>query len=112
MARRTALPWCRPATAAPCSRPALTMRSSLPIDDIQVGFRYRKDLGDLRSLADSIGEVGLLHPRSEEHTSELQSLRHLACRLLLEKKATREAHVLSALLKRLSPHPSPCPLVA
>src|SRR6476659_10378122 len=30
------------------------------------------------------------HPptRSEEHTSELQSLRHLVCRLLLEKKKT------------------------
>src|SRR5258705_9520038 len=27
-----------------------------------------------------------LFPRSEEHTSELQSLRHLVCRLLLEKK--------------------------
>src|SRR5205814_2734337 len=27
-----------------------------------------------------------LHTRSEEHTSELQSLRHLVCRLLLEKK--------------------------
>src|SRR5262245_63754362 len=27
----------------------------------------------------------ILH-RSEEHTSELQSLRHLVCRLLLEKK--------------------------
>src|SRR5262245_9151404 len=27
-----------------------------------------------------------VHPRSEEHTSELQSLRHLVCRLLLEKK--------------------------
>src|SRR5947199_6513996 len=26
--------------------------------------------------------------RSEEHTSELQSLRHLVCRLLLEKKMT------------------------
>src|SRR5258705_5930587 len=26
------------------------------------------------------------HHRSEEHTSELQSLRHLVCRLLLEKK--------------------------
>src|SRR5437899_7108657 len=26
------------------------------------------------------------HQRSEEHTSELQSLRHLVCRLLLEKK--------------------------
>src|SRR5437899_8613829 len=27
--------------------------------------------------------------RSEEHTSELQSLRHLVCRLLLEKKNLR-----------------------
>src|SRR5437899_5701554 len=29
--------------------------------------------------------------RSEEHTSELQSLRHLVCRLLLEKKKAEEA---------------------
>src|SRR5437899_10018777 len=29
---------------------------------------------------------GLARARSEEHTSELQSLRHLVCRLLLEKK--------------------------
>src|SRR5262245_64496221 len=28
--------------------------------------------------------------RSEEHTSELQSLRHLVCRLLLEKKNKNE----------------------
>src|SRR5437899_5410131 len=28
--------------------------------------------------------------RSEEHTSELQSLRHLVCRLLLEKKKEKE----------------------
>src|SRR5258705_7166707 len=34
----------------------------------------QRDLGGLTSL------------RSEEHTSELQSLRHLVCRLLLEKK--------------------------
>src|SRR5947199_4211627 len=33
--------------------------------------------------ATSVGRVRL---RSEEHTSELQSLRHLVCRLLLEKK--------------------------
>src|ERR1700675_3225506 len=32
------------------------------IDQIQVGFRYRRDLGDVRALADSIAEVGLLHP--------------------------------------------------
>src|ERR1035441_10957891 len=36
-------------------------------------------------------DVGVCHARnvemrSEEHTSELQSLRHLVCRLLLEKK--------------------------
>src|SRR5436853_2780269 len=30
-----------------------------------------------------------LEARSEEHTSELQSLRHLVCRLLLEKKKKR-----------------------
>src|SRR5437899_4019080 len=31
--------------------------------------------------------------RSEEHTSELQSLRHLVCRLLLEKKKkTHQTH--------------------
>src|SRR5436853_5219131 len=40
------------------------------------------------------------HPivgRSEEHTSELQSLRHLVCRLLLEKKNKKSnEHMLSA----------------
>src|SRR5438045_8360663 len=33
----------------------------------------------------------ILRNRSEEHTSELQSLRHLVCRLLLEKKKTKES---------------------
>src|SRR6202023_283831 len=37
-----------------------------------------------RSYPDSGTRCG--RPRSEEHTSELQSLRHLVCRLLLEKK--------------------------
>lgn len=32
------------------------------IEQIQIGFRYRKDLGDLRPLVASIAEVGLLHP--------------------------------------------------
>src|SRR5438045_5738956 len=31
--------------------------------------------------------------RSEEHTSELQSLRHLVCRLLLEKKKQMRSRV-------------------
>src|SRR5438876_4677266 len=35
-------------------------------------------------------------PRSEEHTSELQSPVHLVCRLLLEKKKSRSRRVSSA----------------
>src|SRR5690625_6969855 len=34
----------------------------------------------------------LADPRSEEHTSELQSRGHLVCRLLLEKKNIHESH--------------------
>src|SRR4051794_41245789 len=34
----------------------------------------------------------LCQPRSEEHTSELQSPVHLVCRLLLEKKKITYAH--------------------
>src|SRR2546429_7335272 len=33
-----------------------------------------------------LGSAAQLPPRSEEHTSELQSRLHLVCRLLLEKK--------------------------
>src|ERR1035438_8917041 len=36
--------------------------------------------------AKTVGGSSLAITRSEEHTSELQSLRHLVCRLLLEKK--------------------------
>src|SRR5258708_743575 len=34
----------------------------------------------------SVGTIFSIRPRSEEHTSELQSPDHLVCRLLLEKK--------------------------
>src|SRR3989454_9165372 len=36
-----------------------------------------------------VAAAGVLHPRSEEHTSELQSPCNLVCRLLLEKKKKR-----------------------
>src|SRR5690625_2439151 len=39
----------------------------------------------LKATSIGTGEL-LLHARSEEHTSELQSRGHLVCRLLLEKK--------------------------
>src|SRR5437899_5831022 len=43
---------------------------------------------DLQVIAhlDPNGQDSSKRNRSEEHTSELQSLRHLVCRLLLEKK--------------------------
>src|SRR2546425_6152697 len=40
----------------------------------------------LFSKAAAAGAVELAKKRSEEHTSELQSLAYLVCRLLLEKK--------------------------
>src|SRR5258705_1812346 len=47
----------------------------------------RKDCPPASGLAMYSTRAGRrLRRRSEEHTSELQSLRHLVCRLLLEKK--------------------------
>src|ERR1035441_2266881 len=46
--------------------------------EVPVGY-YTQVLG-LGALPDSVSITGGLH-RSEEHTSELQSLRHLVCRL-------------------------------
>src|SRR2546425_4439316 len=39
-------------------------------------------------------------PRSEEHTSELQSLAYLVCRLLLEKKKKETAFRLALVIHR------------
>src|SRR3712207_8356320 len=45
-------------------------------------------LGGPRVLLRRLREV-MAEPRSEEHTSELQSRQYLVCRLLLEKKKTQ-----------------------
>src|SRR6478609_10455960 len=57
----------------------------------RVDETYVKVGGDwayLYRAVDSAGETieFMLSPRSEEHTSELQSLAYLVCRLLLEKQ--------------------------
>src|ERR1700681_3964517 len=41
------------------------------IEQIQIGFRYRQDPGDLKTLAQSIAEVGLLHPVVVTHEGRL-----------------------------------------
>src|SRR5690606_42013997 len=54
--------------------------------------RVPQALGALLELVGAALDLGaqLLLPRSEEHTSELQSRENLVCRLLLEKKKTTE----------------------
>lgn len=55
-----------------------------PLEAITIGDRYRKELGDLTSLAESIAEIGLLHPIVVTPDSRLiAGVRRLAaCRLL------------------------------
>src|SRR5947199_10019366 len=57
-------------------------------DAFRSGPAARTRFGDRAGGAQSGGGGNEYHwiERSEEHTSELQSLRHLVCRLLLEKK--------------------------
>src|SRR5258705_9099861 len=63
----------------------------LPAGAEQVVARVRVAVERVRPVQAAEHEaVDRLGGRSEEHTSELQSLRHLVCRLLLEKKKTSE----------------------
>src|SRR5258705_9694041 len=66
-------------------------RSSYP----STAYRFRREVmqpGDVISV--QFHKCTSRHfTRSEEHTSELQSLRHLVCRLLLEKKKKNKSAV-------------------
>src|SRR5205814_3463738 len=79
----------------------LSLHDALPISNRDGLCRCRPQCRRQRAVADrargraagacraiALCPDTLLPPdrRSEEHTSELQSLRHLVCRLLLEKK--------------------------
>src|SRR5205814_2586181 len=58
-----------------------SVRNPLPFLARVVQIEHRGDRIHAKPI-----DVVAVAPRSEEHTSELQSLRHLVCRLLLEKK--------------------------
>src|SRR5262245_63098676 len=62
----------------------LSLHDALPILSAKRAVACDNDSD--RPLAEFRQERWQSHDRSEEHTSELQSLRHLVCRLLLEKK--------------------------
>src|ERR1035438_7134115 len=74
-------------------QPPLDPKSDLSENLTEQTKRFRTDsaaqaeLANTKKLADvSAADFDAVFYRSEEHTSELQSLRHLVCRLLLEKK--------------------------
>src|SRR5438874_8179861 len=67
--------------------------------------------GSARSLGAGRGErvPAGRGPRSEEHTSELQSRRDLVCRLLLEKKKKSSRMLLLLLVRRtMCSRTAPC----
>src|ERR1039458_10446908 len=70
----------RPALFTGAHHPCLGFRRALPYS----AHRGKKSVN--RQALDDLKQQIPLMGRSEEHTSELQSLRHLVCRLLLEKK--------------------------
>src|SRR5947199_2643486 len=70
-----------------------SLEASMALHDLYHGARANKLLFNIRNgsiTADSSGKIYFAERewqnRSEEHTSELQSLRQLVCRPLLEKK--------------------------
>src|SRR5258708_10532198 len=72
-----------PAVAAPCGGDFETWLASFRREAAQQGISPR-------ALAALDGVTP--NPRSEEHTSELQSPDHLVCRLLLEKKKNTQEY--------------------
>src|SRR5947199_8997598 len=87
-----------PSPRTPTPTYTLSLHDALPIYSIEhasliddEGIRLAKEHGvylvmDIYNDDYILGKAIENIHRSEEHTSELQSLRHLVCRLLLEKK--------------------------
>src|SRR5437899_4507590 len=64
----------------------LSLHDALPISASFQGFTITQETTSGKATLTAISPDARYIMRSEEHTSELQSLRHLVCRLLLEKK--------------------------
>src|SRR5205814_9381003 len=86
-------------TPPPTNTYTLSLHDALPISPIEPqGNIFTKSLPAFHADITSVGVSApaimsmfcCLTKRSEEHTSELQSLRHLVCRLLLEKKKKKQ----------------------
>src|SRR5437899_6818972 len=80
---------------------SMTSSISALIEEQRQRQRLENELSIAREVQEQLFPQALPSlPRSEEHTSELQSLRHLVCRLLLEKKKKKETKTKSEKDKR------------
>src|SRR5262245_65001646 len=75
--------WSVLATNEYAGLPAWMIETSNEVPPMSVVITFFSPIAAPRNIDAVTPDTG---PRSEEHTSELQSLRHLVCRLLLEKK--------------------------
>src|SRR3712207_8085047 len=67
-------------TISPCRQGVVKVCADLCIFDYRICYKTT--------------HVGAYFLRSEEHTSELQSRQYLVCRLLLEKKKTKNQYII------------------
>src|ERR1039458_9614512 len=77
----------------------------MPSSACEIPIRSEEHTSELQSLRHLVCRLLLDKPiRSEEHTSELQSLRHFVCRLLLDKKrcAGRTQEPVGCVLRRVA----------
>src|SRR5256885_9814055 len=82
--------------AAPCASAVSLLLEVESIEAAVAGFITRKRADELKRVEWRV----LGEPRSEEHTSELQSPCNLVCRLLLEKK--KRTSVQDSTLRRIT----------
>src|SRR5215210_9444539 len=68
----------------------LSLHDALPISAVSGSHGARRTMAT-RSPSASVRRTRSRSPRSEEHTSELQSPMYLVCRLLLEKKKKKKS---------------------
>src|SRR5690625_5615489 len=71
--------------------PDLVLHGACSMHKNAAGMTLAAPRGWLLQAEANRGQGELKPPRSEEHTSELQSRGHLVCRLLLEKKNKKES---------------------
>src|SRR5437016_9304257 len=90
----------------------LSLHDALPIS-------VAHKTGEISTACHDMGIVYLpeREPRSEEHTSELQSLTNLVCRLLLEKKKKKSTGIIDQVVaqagrEREEPDSCVCPTYA